>query len=188
MRLIVEGLYQGNINDLNILAKPEYRERLGFTLAINVGSTPWVPRALPTFALPMFDIVDEDDPLRSSNNWALITDALLAAAGEVTRGGKVLVVCDAGISRSVVFYAMAVSVLEGIPMMVDVLLPPLGPVMWIGPIRPELPRGIPPQKTINRELMEMLRTPNELEPSHALWKDAAKALQPLLDDMDRLRQ
>ena len=166
MRQITRGLWQGSVHDLNLLKVDAICEKYGFTLAINVGSTPFVPRGVPTFYLPMFDITDEDDPTRSRNNWSLITDALLAATGEISREGKVLVVCDAGISRSVVFSAMVVSVLQGIPMMDEPM------------------EGTP---MVNDWLMQSVRTPGELEPSHALWKDAAKAIKGIREAIEMLK-
>ena len=174
VRQIIQRLFQGSIRDLNLLKEPAIRERFNFTLVINVGSTPFVPRGVPTLYLPMFDVSNEDDPERTRNNWSLITDALLAATGEISREGKVLVVCDAGISRSVVFSAMVVSILEDIPMMVT---------MFDGLQEDASPAG----QTINDELMQVVRTPGELEPSHELWKDAAKAIKGISEAIEMLR-
>lgn len=167
MRLIIQGLFQGSIHDLNLLKEPAIREKYQFTLVVNVGSTPFVSRGVPTIYLPMFDIVDGNDPERSRNNWDLITDALLAVTGEISRGGRVLVTCDMGISRSVVFSAMVVSVLEDIPMMVE---------------------PVEDAPMVNDELVQVLRAPGELEPSHALWKDAAKAIKGIREAIEMLKE
>lgn len=185
MRQIVEGLFQGDIGDLNSLKVEAVREKYKFALTINVGSTNWVPRGVPSIHLPMSDLVGDDDPERTKNDWQLILDVLLIALGVITRGGRVLVVCDAGISRSVVVSAMAVSILKDIPMMVDPpFAEPLGPVAWTGPERPELGEGRP--LGVNYELVEMLRTPGELMPSLALWMDAARALETVRDEIRKL--
>jgi len=169
MRQIIPGLWQGNLADLNLLGVPELREKYGFTLAMNVGNSPWVPRDVPTMYLRMYDVAAEDDPERGRNHWQLVLDALVMAAGEVTRGGKVLVVCNMGVSRSVVFSAMVVSILEGIPMMVD---PPY--------IMPS------PFDTTNYDLVELVRSPSELMPSLELWADAARALETVKDEIRKL--
>ena len=112
MRAIVEGkLYQGDIGDLNVLKIPETRDRLGFTLAVNVGHTPFVPRGVRTIYLIMQDRTGYE-----ANPWDLILDVAALVAGEILRGGKVLVTCDAGLSRSVVFCGIVLAFMERRPM------------------------------------------------------------------------
>lgn len=154
MRLIAKGLYQGDISDLNLLREESQRKK--FTLTVNVGSTPWVPRGIPSFHVPMTDLVSDDDPQRTLNDWPLVVAVARIAAAETLRGGRVLVTCDAGLSRSVVFCAMVLVVL-GEGSMVETHL-------------------APGNRTINVTMLLRVRAPGS-DPSYTLWHDAAKALE-----------
>lgn len=116
MRQVSEGIYQGDTSDLNSLKLEAVRAHYGITLAVNVGSTPFVPMGVPTLYVPMADITDRADPQRPLNKWPLIIDAAKMAAREIRRGGRVFINCDAGLSRSVVFTGLLIAVLQNIPM------------------------------------------------------------------------
>jgi protein-tyrosine phosphatase len=107
MRRLRSYLYQGDVSDLNVLKDPVIREKYSLTLVVNVGSTPFVPRDLPTIYLPM-----RDESVNAANDWLRVIRVLRLVIDEVRSGGKVFVNCDAGISRSVVFSAMLISALE----------------------------------------------------------------------------
>lgn len=111
MRELRPYLYQGDISDLNVLRDPDVRKKYGITLAVNVSSTPFVPRGLPTVYVPMYDSERVED-----NDWVRLVALLQFVVGEVHLGGKVLVVCNAGISRSITFAGMLISVIERVPM------------------------------------------------------------------------
>ena len=111
MREIFAGLWQGDIGDLNALKLANEKHFLKFTLAINVGSTPFVPRDVQTVYFPMRD--ESDAKL---NDWERAVDYVKLAVREIRRGGKVLVTCDAGISRSVVFAGMVTALYKELPM------------------------------------------------------------------------
>ena len=111
MREIFAGLWQGDISDLNLLKQSEARETLKFTLTINVGSTPFVPRDVQTVYFPMRDESD-----LKLNDWERAVEYVKLAVREIRRDGKVLVTCDAGISRSVVFAGMVTALYKELPM------------------------------------------------------------------------
>src|SRR3990167_1411143 len=106
MRELVRGLWQGDISDLNLLKMPNARSR--FTLAVNVGSTNFIPPDLRAIHFPM-----KDDP---GNDWCPIVLLVNLIVDEIRHGGTVLVTCDAGISRSIVIAAMVIARLERVPM------------------------------------------------------------------------
>lgn len=111
MRELIPGLWQGDISDLQVLKDHDTRKRLGFTLAVNVGSTNFLPPNIWAIHLPMKDSWEEED-----NDWQMVIHTVSPAVSEIERGGKVLVTCDAGLSRSIVFCGLVISWLEGIPM------------------------------------------------------------------------
>lgn len=114
MRKLRPYLYQGDTSDLNALPHDldttgrTVAQKYGITLAVNVGSTPFVPRGIPTVYFPMKDSDREGD-----NDWGRIASLRSLLADEVNRGGKLLIVCDAGLSRSVVLAGMVISDMEG---------------------------------------------------------------------------
>jgi len=110
MRKLRSYLWQGDISDLRAFHSQggqKVAEKYGITLAIHVGHTPFVPFGFPTIYLPMMD-----ESGSKANDWPRIIRALLFAVDEIRHGGNVIVVCDAGISRSVVFSAMLISLAE----------------------------------------------------------------------------
>lgn len=111
MRAIRPYLVQGDIRDLNLLNEPEVRKKYAFTLAINVGSTNFLPKNMFAVHLPMMD-----GERREDNDWDAILVVADVAVAEIARGGKVFVSCDAGLSRSVVFAAMVIALYEDRPM------------------------------------------------------------------------
>ena len=108
MRKLTSSIYQGDISDLNVLGKQ--RQDIPITLFVNVGSTNYVPPDRFAIHLPMRDEAD------GVNDWEKVVSLALLAAEEVARGGLVFVNCDAGISRSVTFVGMLISILDGVPM------------------------------------------------------------------------
>src|SRR2546428_613789 len=98
MRLLRLGLYQGDVSDLNLLKLVEVRAKYNFTLSVNVGSTNFVPRDMYAIHLPMKDTGKVED-----NDWDRILELVRLVANEVLAGGKVLVNCDMGLNRSVIF-------------------------------------------------------------------------------------
>ena len=119
MREIIAGLWRGDISDLNVLKLESARKNLGFTLVINVADIAFVPPHVPTIVMPMKDVVNSVDPQRELNPWPVIVDAVTLALTELDRGGKVLVACAAGLSRSVIFIAMMLSLRNGLDMNED---------------------------------------------------------------------
>ena len=111
MRELRPGLFQGDISDLNLLKLDDARTKLKFTLVVNVGSTNFIPPNIWAVHVPMMVSSREED-----NDWQKVIHTVSLAGGEVERGGKVLVTCDAGISRSAVFCGLVISWMEGIPM------------------------------------------------------------------------
>jgi len=111
MRHLLPWLYQGDVSDLNVLKGEDglkIAEKYGITLAVHVGYMPFVPRGFPTIYLPMLD-----DPRPKANNWRRVLNVLRLVVDEIHQGGRVLVTCDAGISRSIVFSGMLISVITG---------------------------------------------------------------------------
>jgi len=115
MRRLRPWLFQGDVSDLNALpvnladtTGRTVAEKYWITLAVNVGSTPFVPRGIPTIYLPMLD-----DPRPKANNWRRVLNVLRLVVDEIHQGGRVLITCDAGISRSVVFSGMLIRVITG---------------------------------------------------------------------------
>ena len=111
MRLLRPGLYQGDISDLNLLKLDEIRAKYNFTLSVNVGSTNFIPCDMYAIHLPMKDTEKFED-----NDWGRILELVRLVVNEILADGKVLVNCDAGLNRSVVFSAMVISVVDDIPM------------------------------------------------------------------------
>lgn len=110
MRQLRPGLYQGDFSDFHLFKtvpndkrKPEEQVDLG----IYVGSTAFVPPGLHAIHFPMID-----DYPSTMNNWFLLTRLADFAADVVRSGKRVLISCDAGISRSVIFSGMVISLLE----------------------------------------------------------------------------
>ena len=128
MRQIRAYLWQGDISDLNVLKLPEVQKKYGFTLAVNVGSTNFLPRDMFAVHLPMMD-----DSRLERNDWTRICVLLRLVLEEIKHGGKVFVSCDFGLSRSIVFSGMLISVIERRPMD-DQLMKELGgdplPELW----------------------------------------------------------
>mgnify|MGYP001581389398 CR=1 FL=1 len=119
MREIIPGLWQGDISDLNVLKLETARKNLGFTLAINVADIAFVPPHVPTIVIPMQDVETLTDPCRELNPWPVIVDSVTLALDELERGGKILVACAAGLSRSVTFIAMMLALRNGLDMRED---------------------------------------------------------------------
>ena len=98
----------------------------GIALVVNVGHQPRFAIPLPLIYFPM-----EDSGKVDANDWDRVRNILDFALAEIRRGGKVLVVCDAGMSRSVVVSAMLIALVEERPMddvlhkEVSLLIPPL---------------------------------------------------------------
>lgn len=107
MRELRPGLWQGDVHDLNSLKDRKHT----FTLAVNVGSTNWLPPDMFTIHFPMKDTNDLKD-----NDWDRILRLVRFITHEIENGGKVLVSCDAGLSRSVVVSAMVIAVLDMVHM------------------------------------------------------------------------
>jgi hypothetical protein len=123
MRQLRPYLYQGDDSDLNLLKLELIRKKYGLTLAINVGSMNFVPRGMFSIHLPMVD-----DTL-NTNDWIRVLEVLSLAVDEIHHGGKILVSCNAGLSRSVVFAGMLISVLERKPMDDELMQRVRSPVM-----------------------------------------------------------
>lgn len=105
MRKLREFLYQGDISDLNVLKVSNSK---GITMAINVGSTLFTPpNVAVAIHFPMLDSERQPD-----NNWNRMFDLVMLAVEEIKRGGKILVTCDAGFSRSITFTGMLLAVYE----------------------------------------------------------------------------
>lgn len=111
MRELRLGLYQGDIQDLNLLKSNEVRAKYNFTLSVNVGSTNFIPPDMYAIHFPMKDSGKIED-----NDWGQVLELVRLVVNEVLVGGKVLVTCDVGLNRSVIFAAMVISVVDGIPM------------------------------------------------------------------------
>lgn len=103
MRELRPGLWQGDVHDLNSLKDRKHT----FTLAVNVGSTNWLPPDMFTVHFPM---KDGDGALE--NDWTLLIPLAYYVANIVRTGKRVLCNCDAGISRSIVFCGIVISILE----------------------------------------------------------------------------
>jgi len=110
MRNLYPNLWQGDISDLNILKTPNGRA-LGFTLAVNVGSTNFLPPDVFAVHLPLKDVGE-----RMANDWRKVAEVVLLIVREIGHGGKVLITCDAGVSRSIVVAGMVIATLRGVPM------------------------------------------------------------------------
>jgi len=111
MRKLRSYLWQGDVGDLKPFhgqGGQKLAEKYGITLAIHVGHTSFVPFGFPTIYLPMRD---ESGP--KANDWPRIIRTLSFARDEIHGGGRIIVVCDAGLSRSIVFAAMLINLIEG---------------------------------------------------------------------------
>lgn len=104
MRKVHPRIYQGDSSDLNVLGK--VRQDIPITLFVNVGHVNYIPPNRFAVHLPMLDGV-------GVNDWDKVVSVALLATEEVARGGLLFVNCDVGISRSVVFCAMVLAILEG---------------------------------------------------------------------------
>ena len=128
MRRIREYLWQGDISDLNVLNLPDVRKKYDFTLAVNVGSTNFLPKDMFAVHLPMMD-----DSRLEANDWLRIFILMRLVLEEIEHGGRVFVSCDAGLSRSVVFSGMLISAIRQRPMD-DQLMKEVGgdplPALW----------------------------------------------------------
>lgn len=130
MRQLRLYLWQGDASDLNVLKLPEVREKYGLTLAVNVGSINFVPRDMFAVHLPMVD-----DTV-NVNDWPRVLRVLRLVVDEIHHDGKVFVSCDAGLSRSIVFAGMLISILERRPMddaLIQEIRSPVGdplPELW----------------------------------------------------------
>ena len=111
MKRLRSYLLQGDISDLNLFKLPGIREKYDITLAVNVGSTNFVPPDMYAVHLPMMD-----DSLPQQNDWPKVIRLLYFVVDEIHHGGKVLIACDAGLSRSIVLCGMLISVIEHRPM------------------------------------------------------------------------
>jgi len=107
VRVITPHIYQGDISDLNVFGK--LRTDIPITMFVNVGSTNYIPPNRYAIHFPMRDEVQVND-------WEKICSLAQLAAEEVRRGGLLFVNCDAGISRSVIFVGMVMSLVDGIDM------------------------------------------------------------------------
>ena len=107
MKHMREGLWQGDSGDLKALLSREVRDKLRFTLIVNVGHSPYLPLDVQTVYFPM-----QDSDAWKDNDWDRAVYYVRLVYDEIRRRqGKVLVVCDAGLSRSVVFCGMVMSLL-----------------------------------------------------------------------------
>jgi hypothetical protein len=116
IREVFSGLYQGDIRDLNRAG----RERAPFDLFVNVGSTNWLPPDQYAIHYPMIDGPWPGKPSRvKENDWEALVGLAQLIVGNLRNGRKVLVTCDAGLSRSVVMCGMVIAILKSIPMSED---------------------------------------------------------------------
>lgn len=115
MRKLRDGLYQGDFSDFHLFKslpneKREPNSRID--LGVHVGTTAFVPPGLYAIHFPMYD----DTYPTQKNDWTLLVPLVYYIADVIRAGKRVLINCDAGISRSVVLAAMVISILDVRPM------------------------------------------------------------------------